>query len=133
MSDQAGRRLLDAVHLPVSLFLLYYGTDALVTRDGPSSLEQTVPDWLTLAWSVALIVGGLLVTWGVATDRTRAESAGHGFHLFGLSLFFAAEAADRGDVVAVVILAAVALMRMRLLARSRAARREATRFLRGEV
>lgn len=129
-----GRRLLDGYHLPVAAFLLYYGIDTLATRQGPAALERAIPDWLTWAWALALIVGAVLVFYGVAVARTRAESSGHALHLFGIALYVAANAAtlDQGSVASVLVFAGVALMRMGVLARSRRARREAGHILRGD-
>lgn len=104
----------------------------MVTPGG--ALDRAVPPWLSLAWAAILITGTTLVVWGIMAARTRAESTGHMFHLVAFGLLAAVNVAvlDGGDVVALLVLAAVSLLRMRGLARSRAAQREAGRVLRGE-
>lgn len=127
-------RLLDAVHLPITFYLGYVGVTTLIRgRESTPTLTALLPEWLTYAWSSALVLGALLIILGVAGDRTRAESAGHGFHLFGIGLYVAVNLAliDGDGVVVIVVLAAVSLMRLRILARSRAARGEAARILNG--
>lgn len=128
----AGRRLADAIHAPIALFLAWVGARSLA-GDTPSGVEVTLPLWLTTAWGAALIVGAVLVLVATATDRTRAESAGHGFLLFGILLYSLANVAAFGHtLVSVLVLAAVSILRLRILSRSRAARREAGRLLTGQ-
>lgn len=133
MTNRMRRRLFDAVHLPIAAWLAFVGASTLVA--GPNrEMTALLPEWLNLAWSAGLIVGGALIGWGVAFDATRAESTGHAFHLFGLGLFAVAFAVslDVGAVAALLAVSAVSLLRMRVLRHSRAARREAGAILRGE-
>lgn len=125
-------RLLDAPHLPIAGYLAFIGAASLIS--GPTrEMRASLPEWLNLAWSIALVVGAVLIVWGVASDRTRAESSGHMFHLFGVLMFAAVHVLSSGSsIVAILALAAVSLLRMRVLARSREARREAGAILRGE-
>lgn len=128
----ARRRLLDAPHLPVALYLAYIGGATAVT--GPTRGMADLPGWLTHSWSAALVVGALLVVYGVGTGRTRVESVGHAAHLFGIGFYALVNAAllDGSNVVSVLVLAAVAAVRMRVLTRARAAQREAGRMLGGQ-
>lgn len=128
---RAIRRSLEAVHLPVSLYLGVIGVAALA---GPGVINGAVTAWLAYAWSVALIVGTLLIVSGVCSEKSRAESVGHMFHLFALSLLAAVNLTEVGgsDVIALATLAGVSLLRMRQLRRSRLAQREAARLLNGE-
>lgn len=129
---RAGRRLADATHVPVAAYLAFVAGRTL-TGNPPSAMHEALPGWLTVAWALVLLAGTILVVVGVATDRTRAESAGHGFHIAGIVIYTAVTAAWTGSTLIVVaILAAVSLIRLRVLARSRAARREAGRLLYGE-
>lgn len=129
---RALRRLAVAVHLPVALYLAFIGCRTLAGIP-PAAMNDLLPDWLTTAWAVALIAGAALIVAGVASDRTRAEAAGHGFHLFGIVLYSTSNLASDGNTLIVIaVLAAVSLIRLRVLARSRAARREAARLLNGE-
>lgn len=127
-------RALDAPHLPIAGYLGYVGLATLI--GGTPTLDGVLPVWLTYAWSLAVLVGAVLVIAGVLGAWTRAESAGHGFHLFGIGLFTVVAVAehqlDAGAVSAVLMLAAVSGLRMRLLTRAREAREEANRYLRGE-
>lgn len=125
---RASRRLSVAVHLPVTLYLGYIGLGAAAN---PDALTRAIPDWLTYAWALALIGGALLVITGTASDRTRAESAGHGFHLFGITVYALVHLSLIGgsDIAALIVLAAVPILRMRLLRKSRAAGAEAGRIL----
>lgn len=130
---RAGRRLADAVHLPVAVYLAYIGATAL-TLAPQDSLAGRLPDWLNLVWAIAITVGSVLVIYGTAADRTRAESSGHVFHLFGIGFYTLVHVVlgrELDDVPAVLVLAAVSFIRMRVLRRSRAARREAGRILHG--
>ena len=130
---RAARRLADATHLPVALYLAFIGTRTLA-GDPPSAMHEALPDWLTVAWALVLIAGAVLVVVGTASDRTHAESAGHGFHVAGVVIYTAVTAAWTGSTLIVIaVLAPVSLIRLRVLARSRSARREAGRLLYGEV
>lgn len=126
-----GRRLLDAPHLPIATYLLLVG---ITTFPGTGIVASTVPTWLACVWSTSLAVGAGLIFWGVAAARTRAESVGHALHLFGLTLLTAStlvEGADGDDVTALAVLAAVSILRMRILTRARRAQRIAEEMLRG--
>lgn len=124
------RRLLDASHLPVALYLGFVGAATILAS--PGHMGRAVPDWLAHTWSLTLIAGAALIVAGIATDRTRAESVGHAFHLFGLAFLGAVTAftVDASDVAALTVLGTVSVIRMRVLARSRAARREAGEVVR---
>lgn len=129
---RAARRLADATHLPAAVYLAWAGTRTL-TGNPPSAMHEALPDWFTITWALVLLAGAALVVVGVATDHTRAESAGHGFHIAGIVIYTAVTAAWTGSsLIVVAVLAAVSLIRLRVLARSRAARREAGRLLYGE-
>lgn len=133
MTDEprwATRRLLDAPHLPITAYLAFIGA-ASVT----DPLADHLPTWLSLAWSFALLFGAGLIVFGVATQQTRPESAGHGFHLFGLGFLLAVSiaATDLNDLAAVLALAGVSVLRLRVLSRSREAKAEANRLLLGEA
>lgn len=125
---RATRRILAAPHLPIAAYL------GLVGATSTTALDEAVAWWLNAAWSFVLVLGTLLIVWGVAADRTRAESVGHMFHLFALALLGAVSLAaiGGGDVLALATLAAVSGLRMRVLRRARAARREAGQILAGE-
>ena len=127
-------RSLDASHLPVALYLLYAGLITVVR--GPSPVVATLPSWLTYAWATALIVGAVLTTVGTLADRNRLESAGHGFHLFGLGLYaltaFLAVGMSGSVVVVILALGGVSASRLHVLHRSRTAKQVATRIRGGE-
>lgn len=125
------RRLLDAPHLPVAIYLATIGITSLASSR--SAALGALPWWLVAGWATSLIVGAGLVIWGVAGEHTRAESTGHMFHLIGLAFYALVHVSLIGgqDVIAVLVLATVGALRMRVLARSRAAKREAARILKG--
>lgn len=129
---RARRRLLEAPHLPIALYLGVFGLSALAGDRSPAL--ESLPVWLVGTWAVSLVVGAGLVTWGVMGQRTRAESSGHMLHLCGLAFYGAAHLSLIGgdDVVTLAVLAGVAAIRMRVLVKSREAMREAGRILGGE-
>lgn len=132
MTDEPGRpgpRLLDAAHLPIAAYLAFIGA-ATIT----DPLTGHLPTWLSVAWSLSLLSGALLVVLGVAKASTRAESAGHGFLLFGIGFLIAVSltVVDVDDLAAVGALAGVSILRLRTLARSREGVREARRILGGD-
>lgn len=124
-------RLLAGVHLPIAAYLGIIGLMLALTPD--NGVTDTLPAWLAWAWMGAFVGGAAVIFYGTATERSRAESVGHAFHLFSLGLFVAVlsvQGADQG--VALSALAAVSLMRMRTLKKSRRAKQEATRLLHEE-
>ena len=125
---RAARRLLDGVHLPITLYMGVAGILALID---PGLVDRAVAPWLAYTWAASLIVGMVLVVAGVAAEHTRLESVGHCLHVFGLLLLAAVSIATigGGDVVALLALIGVPLLRMRVLRRARAARREAGRIV----
>jgi len=126
-------RALDACHLPVAFYLAYAGTLALL--HGPGQVLSTLPAWLSYAWATALVIGALLTFYGTLLDHNRAESAGHGFHLFGLGLYaltaYLAIGMSGSLVVVVLTLGGVSASRLRLLSRSRKGKQVAGLFLEG--
>lgn len=128
---RARRRAAAAVHLPIAFYLAFIGLVTLASNDG---LDSTLPSWLTIIWCSALLIGAALIFWGTLAEHTRAESAGHGFHLFGIGLYAVVHLSIVGgdDVVSLVVLAAIPTMRLRILAKARAAQREAGRIHRGQ-
>ena len=131
-TKRAKRRLLYAVHLPITLYLATIGIYAAID---PGLVDQTVAPWLAYVWAVSLIVGAMMIIIGVAAEKTRLESAGHAFHLFGLVLLGAIEITIIGDadLVALLALIGVPVLRMRVLRRARAAEREALRIVAQEA
>lgn len=125
---RAARRLLDAVHLPITLYMGVAGIDALID---PGLVDRAVAPWLAYTWAGSLIVGMVLVAAGVAAERTRLESVGHCLHVLGLLLLAAVSLATIGgdDVIALAALVGVPVLRMRVLRRARAARVEAGRII----
>lgn len=127
-------RALDACHLPVAVYLFYAGV-LTVTR-GPSPVMSTIPGWLTDVWAGALILGAILTTIGTLAARNRMESAGHGFHIFGLGLYallaFLVMGFSSSVVVVIFALGGVSASRLHVLHRSRKATRVATNILRSE-
>lgn len=127
-------RAVDASHLPVAFYLFYAGVLTLVR--GPSPVVSTLPSWLTYAWATALILGAVLTTIGTLADRNRLESAGHGFHLFGLGLYallaFIAVGFSGTVVVVIFALGGVSASRLHLLHRSRKAKVIAGDILHGD-
>lgn len=128
-------RLLIATHLPVAWYLLYAGIYTLV--EGPGPALSKLPEGLTWTWCLALILGASLTTLGTLTGHTRTESAGHGFHIFGLGLYAFLAILTFGFTggVAVVVLAlgGVSLSRMYVLNLARKARIEAARIAGGST
>ncbi len=126
-------RTLDAPHLPVALYLLYAGIHTLI--EGPTPVVSRLPAWLTYGWAVALIAGAILTTIGTLTDRNRTESAGHGFHLFGLGLYaltaVIAVGLSGGLVMVIVALGGVSASRLHILSRSRKAQDLASHIVGG--
>lgn len=126
-----GERLLAGVHLPIAFYLGMIGV--LFAFAPNADVLAVLPTFLAWAWMASFVGGAAVIFFGTATERSRLESVGHAFHLFGLSLFVAllsVQGADQG--VALLALAAVSLMRMRTLKKSRRAKQEATRLLREE-
>jgi hypothetical protein len=126
---RAVHRLLDGVHLPITLYMGVAGVIALVD---PGLVDRAVAPWLAYTWAASLIVGMVLVVAGVAAERTRLESVGHCLHVLGLLLLAAVSITEigGGDVIALAALIGVPVLRMRLLRRARAARVEAGRIIR---
>lgn len=127
---RARRRAATAVHLPIAFYLAFIGLVTLASNEG---LDSTLPAWLTTVWCAALLIGAVLIFWGVIAEHTRAESAGLGFHLFGIALYALVHLSIVGgdDVVSLAVLAAIPIMRLRILSKARAAQREAGRVLGG--
>jgi hypothetical protein len=121
-------RLLAGTHLPIALYL---GVIGLMFALSPSTaMTDPLPLWEAWAWMASFVGGAGLIVYGTASERSRVESVGHAFHLFGLGLFvalLAIQGAEQG--VALAALSAVSLMRMRTLKRSRRAKREARRII----
>lgn len=129
-------RAIDAPHLPVAFYLAYAAIYTLT--QGPSPVVSTLPVWLSYAWTAALLIGAALTFYGTITDHNRAESAGHGFHLFGLGLYaltaYLAVGFSGSVVVVILALGGVSASRLHVLSRSRKAKRVATRIRReGEL
>lgn len=126
------QRLIDAPHLPVAFYLAYAGCYTII--QGPSPVVSTLPPFLSYAWCVALLVGAVLTFYGTLAEQNRAESAGHGFHLFGLGLYaltaFVAVGWSGSVVVVILALGGVSASRLHVLSRSRKAKRVATRIIR---
>jgi hypothetical protein len=121
-------RLLAGTHLPIALYL---GVIGLMFVISPSTaLINPLPVWEAWAWMASLVGGTGLIVYGTASERSRVESVGHAFHLFGLGMFVALLAIQGAEqYVALGALSAVSLMRMRTLKRSRRAKREARRII----
>lgn len=129
---RAARRLADGTHIPIAAYLAFIGLRTLA-GDPPGAMRVTLPDWLVVTWALVLVAGAALIAFGTATDRTRAESSGHVLHIAAVLIYSTTTAVVTGTTLIVVLtLAAVSLIRLRILARSRAARREAGRLLTGE-
>jgi hypothetical protein len=98
----------------------------------PATVQQSTPQWLTVAWAGSLAIAGLLTLAGCVTDRNRLEAAGLALWLFGLGLLTLAEV-TRGelgdDVLAVAALTGCAYLRLRVLRKARRAVKHVRREL----
>jgi hypothetical protein len=125
-------RLLQGTHLPIAFYLGFIGL--MLAFSPEANLTNPIPLWLAWPWMASFVGGAVAIFWGTASERSRLESVGHAFHLFGLALFVALlYVTGAADGIALAALSAVSLMRMRTLKRSRRAKREATRLLREEA
>lgn len=127
------RGLAEAPYLPIAAYLALVGAAGLASGGGiaPSSVRDTLPHWLVLAWTLAVTAGGALATVGALVERTRVESAGLGFLAAGAVVYglVVTLAAWPGGATVIAVSAAVlsmCLIRMRVLALARHAQEVAT-------
>lgn len=129
-------RLLNAPHLPVAAYLIWVGSMGLATPEATRVAAGEVPDWFVYGWTGALLLGGLLIIAGAAGGRSRAESAGHGFHLAGLAGFAACATVGSefgsSTVVILFALGSVSGLRLRQLGKQREAQEVVGDLLDGE-
>lgn len=123
-------RLLSAAHLPVALYVATAAVLALFAGND-TSVAREYPHWLTIAWSLAGIVGGVVVALGTSLERSRLESTGHAFCVAAMAVFLLAEGLVGPHLPGVMTLTLVSLIRMRVLRRAREAHEEATRLVEG--
>lgn len=128
------RRTLVAPHLPVAGYLIYVGTYALTEPDTRIVVTH-LPAWFANSWSLALLLGGLLILVGTLTDSPRTEAGGHACHLAGLAIYTAAVIAaglfGTGFVFVLATLAGVSGIRLHMLNRSLQAREVAGQIAHG--
>jgi hypothetical protein len=126
------KRAIESPHLPVAGYLAYAAIYTIT--QGPSPVVAMLPSWLTYAWAFALLLGAILTFFGTIGDHNRAESAGHGFHIFGLVLYgltaYLAVGMSGTLVIVIAAFGGVSASRLYILSRSRKAQRVATRIVR---
>src|SRR5690348_8128603 len=83
------RALAESPWLPITAYLGLVGVLGIASGAGvaPRSLDVTLPDWLVMAWTVGIAVGGLAATAGCLWSRTRVESAGLALLAYGAALY----------------------------------------------
>lgn len=75
--------------MPVVLYLGLFGVIGLVTGAGivPDTLTVILPYWMVLVWTVCIAVGGIAGTFGAFGWRTRVESCGLLFLIWGATMY----------------------------------------------
>lgn len=123
---RAWHALLANVTVPIALYMMLAGVDGALS-DG-EQVEDLLPHLLTHVWTASLFLGGLGVVVGTATERTRVESFSHALLLWGLLVL----AIVVDSFIAIIALALMSLLRMRVLHKSRKAQQEAARLNGGD-
>lgn len=79
--------LTNAHELALAGALILLGAALLLQGAQPGSVVSQVPRWMVTGWSLALLGGGALTTWGVFLGRTRREWAGQLLTGYGCAFY----------------------------------------------
>lgn len=123
----AVRALLARPHLPIVGYLTYETWKALL--NGPAD-SAGIPTWLAYMWAVAAAVGSVFAILGGLGLKTRMESAGLALLAYGAVVFgvVAVGKHDDSNMVLAIAVFAMCLIRMRVLAKARAAQEVAAKI-----
>lgn len=117
-------------HLPIAAYLAAVGWIGLLSGDHGTG--GILPGWLAIMWTIAIAVGGTLATLGCLAVRTRVESTGLALLAYGAAVYGAVFGAlywpSPYPILVGVAVAAMCLIRMRVLSLARRAQEVAAQI-----